>query len=627
MIELTESQLAAVTTKSRETLVIAGAGAGKTAVLVGRIAHLLCECGVSASELMVLTFTRKAAAEMRERLEQTLAERGDKNPQRTLKGITMGTYHAVALNILRTDGERLGYDTSSLTVVTPDEADLVLGQVCRDLGYLKGKSWMPGFSKKAVVQYRDAYYNTGCYSGGPKERSQRATDLIRILDQYRKALFDLNAIDYGLMLLQARLLLQDQDVRESWQRQIKHVLVDEAQDCDTVQYDLHEYFAPPATLFLVGDIRQSIYGWRGARPELIAERHPIAEVIDLRECFRCGDRIIDAANHLISYNGPSVALPMIGATGRYGDVTPFVGRSADIMNAINEIHADDGLVARSDADEIPWGDIAVLTRRHRTLKRLSDIFTEAGIPHHRVGSGFDVCETGEFKLIHAALRLVVNPRDNLAFMRLFPEFGLSLAQYADVRRLAAEGGTSHWAAYQLEDDEQLPKTGLSLEILAAKPEEPVGEVVTPFIASIVKRRTDQGCILTAERELNDVYWFWQKHCANMSLAEALRWFALRDSQDDLATGDVVTLSTIHAAKGLEWPVVLIAEMNEGNLPSSQSLREEDGILEERRVAYVAMTRAKESLVLHFRRPCDQAVHKTRPASLPSRFLAESGHKP
>lgn len=569
---LTESQCKAMTTESRETLVIAGAGSGKTKVLCHRIAYLINQ-GASPADLMVLTFTRRAAGEMLARLEQLL-------PDVRWSDVLIGTFHSVALNLLNSDGDTLGY-TPPITVIELDDCELLLKQCARDLGWFDGKKWRDGLSLKKLRSHLDHYYNTGEWQHGTPELGK----LSEICTNYHHELHQMNAVDFGLILIESRRLLTEHpDVLERFRQRIKHVLVDELQDSDTVQYDLHDWFAPPATFFGVGDGGQSIYGFRGARPDLMTERHPGAEIIDLRECFRCGDNIVEAANSLIEHNHDPLAKPMVDTTGGSGRIDIETGRSIDIAC----------VAVSMNRWSYAWSDIAVLARNHRTLRRLEEVFGEHDIPCHRVGSGFDITNTEEFKQLLAALRLCVNARDDLAFLRIYSQFGLSNADYTQLRKQAAEKGASHYLAHD-------PDWGY---------------------------RGHQELMETIDENANgypdEVREFWQEHCSGMTVEEALRWYALRDSQDDLPDEDAdeVTLLTVHAAKGLEWPVVLLVGLNEGDLPSSQSLREEGGVEEERRVCYVAVTRAQERVICHYRRIEDQAEgRKVKP---PSRFLGESG---
>ena len=606
---LTDEQRAAVESTAKRTLTIAGAGSGKTRVLCHRVKHLI-ERGVSPHNIMVLTFTRKAAGEMIERLDAMLPDKGT-------DGLIIGTFHSVALNILRADGDKLGYSPKSLTVASDDDVRVLIDHVGETLGYLRrpGKGWCAGMSEKRVLAFRDGFYNTGEY---PPERESNLgqssrfrtkapvdIDLKRILTEYHAQLFNMNMLDFGMILIECRRLLREHaDVRERWSKRIRHVLVDEAQDCDTVQYDLHEFFAPPADLFMVGDRRQAIYKWRGAAPHLMTERNPGAEIIDLCSCFRCGPLIVLAANTLIAHNNDPLAKPMVSMIQGCGPPLLLPGRSADICAHVA------GLREGGHA----WSDIAVLARTRKTLRRLSTLMKELEIPHHVVGSRFYVCSTQEFARLHAALRLVVNPRDRLAFMRLGRDFGMSAGEIG--RCIYATSDDPVTTFFGIEGRKADALVDLFSTISAAR------ETPLPFGGLVEVLRAALPCAMDAAV----AFWVDAHEQENFQdTDEALRWFALRDSQDDLTTADEVTLSTIHGAKGLEWPVVIVAECNEGSLPSGRSKKPEE-LLEERRVAYVAFTRAQERLIVHYRRKEDQAQGPGRRISKPSRFIAEAGLK-
>ena len=585
MPELTPEQREAVETDAREVLVLAPAGSGKTRVLTHRIRHLLTRCGASPADLMVLTFTRKAATEMRGRLHTLLRDDGIADPERYLRGMRCGTFHAVALHMLRRDGDQLGYLSDSLVVIDEHDADALLKQVARDLGCLKADGkWRGGLS---MVKVRSALES--CYTN---KLDPSADPIKSVIREYWYRLKQLNALDYGMILRECETLLRlHDDVAERWRRQTKHVLVDEYQDTDLVQYTLHHHFAPPAAFFAVADRRQAIYGFRGARPDLMTEQHPCATVIDLARCFRCGDRIVDAANRLIEHNGDTLARPMIGETRRDGRVSVVHGRTVDLADGVSFIGRTDGY---------RWQDIAVLARKHATLRRIEEVMREQDIPVHRVGRRFDVCTSEGFRDVLAAMRLTVDDRDNLSFLRLLEWLGVSSRQYAQIRQTAADRGVSHAQAYMDIHENRPPLAELLLSTEWATVREWCGPVLGT----------------------NDIRDWWVEHCGDMTLADALDWHALRDQQEDFASGDVVTLATIHAAKGLEWPAVIIAEMQEGTFPSTRSLKEPDGLHEERRVCYVAMTRARERLVLHYRRPEDQS--ENRPTRARSRFVGECG---
>jgi len=646
---LTPSQLAAIHTDADECLVLAGAGSGKTRVLVERIVHLL-KHGATPAELLVLTFTRKAAGEMRQRLIAMLG--GDDATETIVRDIQISTFHAFALRVLQLYGDLLGYEpyppkntgnaeagmilradvhrltlsdkscdlvfcsppyeaartygiafnlrgqawvdwaVASLTVIDPDDSDMLLKQVATDLGLFRSGKWKHGLCEKKVQRWREDRYCGRESEFGDQEEEARCNSLIT---EYQTRLHLWNLCDYGQLLLQCRRLFREHpDVLAKYHARFRWVLVDESQDTDAVQFDLHDFFAPPAALFMVGDFRQSIYGFRGARPDLILERHPDATVIDLAECFRCGDKIIRAANDLIANNGQQIAKPLIGSTGRAGAVALMTGRSLDIVRVIQTEHARG----------YEWKDIAVLARTHRTLQRLEMLAREQRVPCYRVGSNFDVCETDSFKNSLAMLRLIVNPRDERSLLRLAMTHGV------DQSRLTLWKTVSH--------TEPCP-----IGLVAARTAKAFGFLRTADAEHDIVATAQE---LAAELPAPNVWRFWQDNCGDMTVAQAVAWYGLfnrkRDAQEDLPAANCVALLTVHAAKGLEWPCVFVVGLNEGDFPSSQSIKEPGGIEEERRIAYVAATRAKERLIVHYRRVADQSEEGR--IKEPSRFLAEMG---
>lgn len=579
-MNFTESQIRAIETDAREVLVLAGAGSGKTRVLTSRIVRLL-RGGDRPDSLMVLTFTRRAAEEMRSRIAEQLG--GDEAAEKTVSRILMGTFHSVALRIVQAYGDRLGYVPGQITVIDQSDSEPLLRSVCRDCGFLddNGK-WRHGLSMKKIASaLEDIHVDRNA------ERDRKTEARLSIaLSAYRSALREAHVMDYGAILLECRRLLSDHpDVLEKYRARIKHVFVDEIQDTDRVQFDLHDFFSPPATFFGVGDFRQSIYGFRGAVPDAVLERHALAERIELRECFRCGDAIVDAANGLIAHDADNVAEPMIGATGRAGSVNCFMGRSIDIAQRVIEIHGNGHAL----------GDVAVLARKHAHLARVERACEEAGIPTRRVGGGGGPTNTEEFRRLHAYMRIICNPNDYLALLRLAPELGCSTADLSAARLAVLRG---------------------ECRSLASR----IGGI------RVVNQLVGDDAVFALLEILDDSEtWekqYWKTNCRGMSISEALEWHAARNEErGDDYRGDAsrVTLITAHAAKGLEWPVVIVVNCNEGEFPGSVAVRGGE-IDEERRLMYVAATRARERLDIHWRRPCDQAGDK--PAAGCSRFIAE-----
>lgn len=624
---LTDTQRAAVNSTARETAVVCGAGSGKTTILTHRVAKLLSD-GVSPHDIMVLTFTRKAANEMIERINALT------DSDITKTSMMIGTFHAVALAVVRNEGSAIGYDGERLTVVDPDDASMLLNQTAADLGYIKAGTWRAGVTAGRLKAFLDGYYNTGKW---PRtDPSQHGTaknvdiDLRRIVCDYHVTLKRMNLLDFGTLLVACHYLLSFKGIRERWNDRVKHVLVDEVQDTDEIQYDIHRFFAPPATLFVVGDRRQSIYGFRGARPDLFHEQYRHAETITVPECFRSTPEIVGVANRLYAAGRDKDAVEMIAVRPSGKPVTVMTGRSRNIVQAI-----EDHLAAGFEPTEI-----AVLARGHRTLKRIAGVIDEINatraipdtLAYRRIGASFDICDTEEFRRLRAALRLCVNPKDDLAFLRLASnEFGLMPDELAEVRARAADGGGLFDAWFgPVVGDMRFVRSQLNVGNLAMTiASHDVSKSLKATAWSIAESMTCPG-----PAPYRRVAYWWHTMYGG-TVQNALLSLSLRDSQSDMPgpgdKNDRVTLATIHAAKGLEWPCVILAEANEGSLPSGQAIARsradrtaaaQEAIEEERRVAYVAVTRACVSLTIHHRSPAD-CDPKRKPA-VPSRFIADMG---
>lgn len=623
-MNLTPAQSAAITSDAFESLVVAGAGSGKTSVLTERVAYLLRE-GASPYDIWVFTFTRKAAGEMRERLGKLM-------PPSDLRKLKMGTFHSVALDILNGSGEALGYKRG-ISVYDDVDAMTVIESVGRDLGFRKGRKWM-AFTKKELAAWWGVIQNTGDNPTAEVVGNDqtKALALHRLMEEYRARLFEQNALDYSLILTECnRLFDQHPDVLQRYQGIVKHVLVDEYQDTDLNQYKLHDYLSPPATLYVVGDIDQAIYSWRGARPELmlnLAQRRPELKVFTLEDCFRCGAKIVTAANRLIEHNEHRLPKTLVSRTGHEGTAATMHGRSADVAKAVQY------LAGETKGYEL--GEICVLGRSHRTLKRLETVLNEHQVPCVRIGSYDDECNTPGFRAVHAALRLCVNEWDNLAFMQMRPFIGLDdPTAYATIRNDAAASQNSHWAAWhsRARGAEYLDSQNSGGEydyrgsvahliekhhLVPASNGFSIAAAALTFVAPMTEGHEDDEEYVA---QLECAAGFWKAICGEMGLREGLNWFAVKDVQDVIEAktdDDRVTLMTVHAAKGLEWPAVVVVGLNERSFPSSRGDEEE-----ERRLCYVAATRAKDVLLLHYRQPGDMSPEREWKAP-PSRFLGEMG---
>lgn len=615
-MNLTTQQQVAVETTAPNVLVVAGAGSGKTRVLTARIAYLLAQ-GVAPSAILTFTFTRKAANEMKTRVAALVGEH-------TANSMLIGTFHSIALIILERHAKILGY-RPGISVFSDADQWTVLESVGRDLGYMNDRKWT-AFAKKDIAQCieivnatpkRDDIAKALATQSGLK--LSEADALSKLIQGYRNRLFENNAVDFGMILAECQRLFAEQPkILRMYQDTFSHVMVDEYQDTDLVQYNLHNWLSPPAHLFAVGDLDQAIYAWRGAHPELMLnldKARPDLEVIKLEECFRCGPSVVAAANRLIEHNVDRIDRTLVSRVDYESTVHVLPGRSEDVANTIRAAKEEAGF---------DWGDIAVLGRSHRTLKRLQQVFAQGEIPCVRIGALSDVCETDAFRDLLAAMRLVANEWDAVAFLRLRPFFKLNdPVEYSGLRQQAACNSKSHFRSWTEYRDIEGNEIGTLGEVLLAfRPED---SSVSCFVDRVVHLVTSALIdAMFADEEYSEHLLqsvsFWKAMTPCMMLHEALRWFATKDIQDEIeATKDPhkVTLMTVHAAKGLEWPCVIVTNLNEKSFPSSRGDEEE-----ERRLCYVAITRAKERLVLHYRRDCDQAEGRT--PQPPSRFLAEAG---
>jgi len=564
---LDPDQLAAVTTDAPRALVLAGAGSGKTRVLTERIAYLIEECHASPSEIVAVTFTRKAAGEMRERL---LTRIGNK-----AYGVTVGTMHALALVQLRRFGELLGLRPDNITVYSEWEESFLLKQVATEIGYFKGKWKVP---KKDIDAAFGAYYATG----NEPDESFAVYDLFcAFMARCREN----NALTYGGLLTGFMLLLPRVMHYLGW----RHVLVDEVQDLDRLQWGLLEAMAKglPATLFAAGDIDQSIYAWRGAAPEYLLENADTFKVLRLERNYRSGSWIVEAANRLIGHN-----------VDRLPKTMKACREDGALVAACPEM--DSRAVARAatlaNLNHFLPRETAVLARKHVLLQKLAEELDTMGVPYLYVGQKAALTNTEEFRRFHAFLKLLVNPFDNFAFLLIREKLGVSDDEYAAIRAMAIQHDRSHFQEWK----ETFGAEEWTFFDAWKEDDEALGAALALGIRM-------WGIPVTQESPTVNFISEWQDRPAapgGHTVAAYLEWLSTYDVQDEIPTADpdgpgVVTLATIHGAKGLEWTYVILAGCNEGLLPSDRAVRSGD-IEEERRLAYVAITRARDCLTLAVR---------------------------
>jgi DNA helicase-2/ATP-dependent DNA helicase PcrA len=565
MNHLDLQQCAAVKSPHKNTLVIAGAGSGKTRVLVERIAHLIEKRGVSPSEIMAITFTRKASAEMLRRLEERIGHDAYR--------IRIGTIHAIALRYVRMFGQTLGIRPMTVTVYGEWEENFLARDTA---GLVKAK---PGYKESL-----EKFYQTG---NAPDEDDPHH----RFFSVFMNRLRSNNSLTYGMLLAGMKTL-----VPEIAKHPLKHILVDEAQDLDSLQWHIVQYLQSlsDCSVFAVGDIDQSIYAWRGAIPEYLISLKSTYELFRLENNYRSAAVVVASANALIENN-----IRRITKTMHPHRQDP--GRMEVCRNM------DSAAVALALAEmKEKHPRIAVLSRAHALLVKLSQELELLNVKHHYCGHQSTIMRSEEFRRAHAVFKLLQNRFDNFSFTLARPHLGVVDSQYMEIMRDAMDNLSSHVDSW--------------LKLYASEKWKAV------FNDS---QHENFGALVKRLQKMVDNFDFAAAAKIAMGFAETggslrkyLDWVTTFDLQEEVQDPEQegIQLMTIHAAKGLEFPVVVIVGMNEGILPSKQSMSAGD-IEEERRLAYVAITRAQDNLHLCVRPEVTESKGKTY-ANPTSRFVHE-----
>ena len=627
---LNSEQRTAVTAPVGPVLVRAGAGSGKTRVLTLRIAYLIEQQQVAPKQILALTFTNKAAREMRERLRKQLGNR--------VRGLTTGTFHSTCARLLREEiTGRLGHYTGDFTIYAEDE------QLQLAAAALDGTERPPVLLEPAELVRRISRAKSRLLT--PRLMARLTNDPIErfvagCYRRYQRALEQANALDFDdLIRLSHELLTTHHDVLESLHARWSHVLVDEYQDTDPSQHALIELLSRPSphngnrrSLFVVGDAMQSIYGFRNADHSIItrfAQDFPAATVIELTTNYRSRQPILDAAYAIIRHS--KVVPPMALRTTK---ITPPGERSLLIIDA------KDG---RDEAEQIartinelarqgrPLRDMAILYRTRHMSRGFEAALRHARVPYKlRGGTGF--FDRAVVRDLLAYLRVIVNPADTLSFNRIanVPTRGLGAQSLAALSAFAAQQNLVLSAA--LNHPHALaalgPKAANGARRLAGllarwrhfAPTMPPSNLLADVIEQIgymddLGRRLESDELADARAHLQELMVATEEHTDLSSFLQEVALLTNADEKEE--DRDQVQLLTIHGAKGLEWPIVFVTGLEEGTLPHERSLTTPEGIEEERRLCYVALTRAGERLYLSW------AVGRTKGKQLKaSRFLEE-----
>mgnify|MGYP005839944149 CR=1 FL=1 len=641
---LNPAQREAVEAIEGPVLVLAGPGSGKTRVLTYRVAYLVRECGIPPYNIMAVTFTNKAAGEMRSRLANLIGTQMQK--------LTIGTFHAICARILRREAESLNLRRDFVIYDSSDQLSLVR-QALKDLN-LDDKTYRPQAVHGAISRAKNELIRPQNFR--PKTYWQEIAG--RVYGRYQELLATNNALDFDDLLMSTVYLFREYpEVLDKYQRQYIYILVDEWQDTNTAQYELVRLLAGKRrNIFVVGDEDQSIYGWRGADFRNVMrfrEDFPEARTILLERNYRSTQTILDVANAVIA--------PNVHRTAKRLHTSKGLGLPIVIHEAYNEVeeaqYVVDTIGQLVAQDEARPGDCAVMYRTNAQSRALEDAFVWAGMPYKLVGATRFYARA-EIKDVLAYLRVVHNPDDNVSLARILnvPHRGIGGRSQAALETLAAQTGTSLYGALQaLKEEETIDQgekgTGGNLrEMFTARVRKPLfqfAELLDGLIAIrdkvSVPELLDRLLQATGyEGYLRDGTEEGEDHWSNvMELFTVAREYAALEPAEGLTTfleevslvsdvdnldenADAPTLLTLHSAKGLEFPVVFIVGMEEGLLPHNRSFDDPEQMEEERRLCYVGITRAKERvyLVHAFRR----TLHGFSDISLPSRFLKDiPGH--
>lgn len=632
-MKLNPGQQQAVEYVQGPCLVLAGAGSGKTRVITNKIAHLIRNTGYQPRQIAAVTFTNKAAREMKERVAQTLG-------RKEAKGLMISTFHTLGLEIIKREYKALGMK-SNFSLFDDQDQLALLKELTFD--HLEEDKELLQQVVSQISNWKNALLTPEQAKG--LARSEREHTFAECYRRYELHLSSCNVLDFDDLITKPTLLFaRDEQARERWQQRIRYLLVDEYQDTNTSQYQLVKLLVGKRAYFtVVGDDDQSIYSWRGAQPKnlvQLSKDFPELRVIKLEQNYRSSGCILNAANILIA-NNPHVFEKQLFSNLGYGD-------PMKVITANNEDHEAERvvgeLIAHHFINKTDYKDYAILYRGNHQSRIFEKVLMQNRIPY-RISGGTSFFSRPEIKDLLAYLRVLTNPEDDSAFLRIVntPRRGIGPAT---IQKLGEWANTRDKSLYQASFDLGLGQTlsgqglaaltnftGWLAEVEKLVEREPLIAVrdllhgldyqswlfetsASPKAAEMRMKNVDQLFSWMAEMlegdDLNEP----------MTLAQVVTRFTLRDMMErgeEAEELDQVQLMTLHASKGLEFPYVFLVGMEEGILPHQSSI-DEDNVDEERRLAYVGITRAQKSLFFTLCRERRQYGELIRPE--PSRFLYE-----
>ena len=630
---LNEPQRRAVACLQGPLLIVAGAGSGKTRVLTFRIANLL-EHGVPPYRILAITFTNKAAREMRERVDALIGD--------AAQDVWLSTFHSFCARFLRMELEHYGRYAKNFVIYDAADSKGLIRECLKELN-IDEKHTAPGAVQAHISDAKNRLLDVAAFTAQATDFF--AEQVAKIYALYQSKLQENNALDFDdLLMLTVELLTKNEELRTKYQKKFQYILVDEYQDTNGAQYAITKLLAAEhRNICVVGDADQSIYGWRGADMRNIMnfeKDYPEATVILLEQNYRSTKNILAAANAVIE-NNLTRKKKELWTDNPTGDrITIYEGateknEASYIVREVERLHT---------MFHVKYGDIAVLYRTNAQSRNIEEAFYATGVPYAMVGS-VRFYDRREIKDIIAYLRVIYNPRDTLSLLRIInvPRRGLGPTAIARMMETAEEYRIS---LFEVITDAQLlsmipklsAKVKLALEEFAAMVFTFMGQLGTRPIHEIVEdvietsgyaaaleeeKKEDNRDRLENLREFISVAKNFDDGAAEgeNGLADFLAQIALISDVDQTEQSDgTVTLMTFHAAKGLEFPAVFMAGMEEGLFPHSRTLLDDTEIEEERRTCYVGITRAERRLYLTYAR--QRTIYGRTEMSRPSRFLAE-----
>ena len=636
--KLNEKQYEAATTTEGPILILAGAGSGKTGTMTHRIAYMIKDAGIDPYSILAVTFTNKAAAEMRERVEQLVGP---------VRGMWIQTFHSACLRILRSDADKLGYNLNFVVHDTVDQKALIK-KIVKDLKYDE-RIYNPTYVLREISNSKSKGISASEYGHNGIQFDMRHEEISEIYTRYEKQFHKNNAMDFDDLILNVVNLFEEfPEVLEHYRKKFRYIMVDEYQDTNMSQYDLLRYLAGAhRNICVVGDDDQSIYEWRGADIRNILEFEkdfPGAKVIKLEQNYRSTSNILGAAHSVISKNRSRKAKKLWTDAGA-GEKIEYYRASDDREEARWTAEKIKALMRKDRS--LNFSDFAILYRTNVQSRRFEESFSGKDIPY-QVLSGLRYYDRKEIKDMMCYMRLVLNPDDDTSMLRIInePRRGIGDKSVQNLQAIAASLGCSlaelltrpdALAALSAKAAAEAERLGALISSLNVESERLSVEEVYDILlekSGYLKALEDAQSV-EADGRIENIMEFKSVILEKKKEAEAFdEPLTLQNFMEGIAlmadvdnhdrSQDAVALMTLHSAKGLEFPVVFMPGMELGIFPSYRKFDENEGIEEERRLCYVGMTRAKNRLFMSSAE--ERTLYGKKDNSVESPFLHEIDRK-